>query len=129
MNGENPFIVIAVDPHSANTVVAYDMTTGKREIAKCSPEDRFDFGTGARLALERMFPTKEPCKFKVGDIVIGNEKAKRYSITCPGWVGRVVGFVSFSDGKTIIKVVSIINKDSGFDVDPDAFDLATNCKH
>lgn len=29
-------------------------------------------------------------KFKVGDIVIGNAKARCYSITKTGWIGKVV---------------------------------------
>lgn len=30
-------------------------------------------------------------KFKIGDIIIGNAKANRYTITKPGWVGEVTG--------------------------------------
>lgn len=29
-------------------------------VAKCSPEDSFDFGTGAKLALERLFKSEKP---------------------------------------------------------------------
>ena len=29
-------------------------------------------------------------KFKVGDFVIGNEKANNYSVTCKGFIGKVI---------------------------------------
>lgn len=38
-------------------VIALDKTTGKTGIAKCSPEDKFDFGIGAKLAFERLTRT------------------------------------------------------------------------
>lgn len=34
--------------------VALDKTTGKKAVAKCSPEDKYDFYTGAQLAFERL---------------------------------------------------------------------------
>ena len=34
--------------------VALDKTTGKKAVAKCSPEDTYDFYTGAQLAFERL---------------------------------------------------------------------------
>ena len=40
-----------------NKVIALDKTTGKTGIAKCSPEDEFDFGIGAKLAFERLTGT------------------------------------------------------------------------
>lgn len=35
-------------------VIALDKTTGKTGIAKCSPDDEFNFETGAKLAFERL---------------------------------------------------------------------------
>lgn len=35
-------------------VIALDKRTGKKAIAKCSPEDTFDFNIGAKLAFERL---------------------------------------------------------------------------
>lgn len=29
-------------------------------------------------------------KFKVGDFVIGNEKANNYSVTCKGFIGKII---------------------------------------
>lgn len=37
-----------------NEVVALDKRTGKKAIAKCSPEDTFDFNVGAKLAFDRL---------------------------------------------------------------------------
>lgn len=37
-----------------NEVIALDKQTGKKAIAKCSPEDTFDFNVGAKLAFERL---------------------------------------------------------------------------
>lgn len=78
-------------------VIALDKRTGKKAVAKCSPKDKFDFELGARLAFERLFGNDE--KFKVGDLVIGNEKADdMYTITRTGWRGEVVSV----NGDTII---------------------------
>ena len=58
-----------------NKVIALNKATGKMGVAKCSPEDKFDFSIGAKLAFERLIgesETKEIIdepKFKVGDIV------------------------------------------------------------
>ena len=37
-----------------NEVIALDKRTGKKAIAKCSPEDTFDFNIGAKLAFDRL---------------------------------------------------------------------------
>lgn len=46
-----------------NTVTAAQYIDGAKVntgVAKCSPEDSFDFGTGAKLALERLFKAEKP---------------------------------------------------------------------
>lgn len=68
-------------------VVALDKRTGEKAVAKCSPEDKFDFEVGAKLAFDRLL-SKKP-KFKVGDKVIGNGKAS-YTVTNEGWKGVVI---------------------------------------
>ena len=45
-----------------NTVVALDKKTKKEGIAICAPEDKFDFYTGAEIALARLFGKMEPPK-------------------------------------------------------------------
>lgn len=63
-----------------NMVIAHESQTGREGVAKCSPEDKFDFYTGAKLALARLYgdefipfeakKSDEMCKYKVGDKVV-----------------------------------------------------------
>lgn len=48
---DNECIVIY---RKGNETIALDKTTGKKAVAKCSPEDEYDFMTGAKLAFERL---------------------------------------------------------------------------
>ena len=43
-----------------NLVIAHDKATGKKAIAKCSPEDEFDFYTGCKIAFGRLTGKKTP---------------------------------------------------------------------
>lgn len=69
------------------SVFALDKSTGKKAEAKCSPEDAFDFYTGAKIAFDRL--TKDDTAFKLGDILVALPSAP-YGITKNGWVGKVV---------------------------------------
>ena len=69
------------------SVFALDKSTGKKAEAKCSPEDAFDFYTGAKIAFDRL--TKDDTAFKLGDILVALPSAP-YVITKNGWVGKVV---------------------------------------
>ena len=68
---DSPEIHITVEGNK--TIAVYkNGTEGKKAVAKCSPEDTFDFGIGAKLALERLgvLPTEkvkeaEPPKLKL----------------------------------------------------------------
>lgn len=183
-------IVIYIDKKDPSKVVAKDVSTGRTGVAKCSPEDTFDFYIGARLAMDRLleteqkieigdtvefisdkvgvfFPeyggkgvvqeidddndlwvlwegkeiafcchpervrlvskksTKTPApksKFSVGQLVIGNEGANRYSITKEKTVWKVTavkqdGCIEISGPKADIGC--------GFEVSADCFDLYT----
>lgn len=59
-------------------------------------------------------------KFKVGDMVIGNENAKKYAITGTDWIGTVVA-VDACDPKFI--KVSNLRKTETYYVDSSCFDL------
>lgn len=37
-----------------NQVIAFDKATGEKAVAKCHPDDEFDFNIGAKLAFERL---------------------------------------------------------------------------
>ena len=86
-------IIIFSDPKDGRKVIAKNELTGKVGVARCNPEDEFDWETGAKLALVRLFEADNAalvkCKFKVGDVIVGNSKANRYGITTEGWVGVV----------------------------------------
>ena len=51
-----------------NSVIAKDRNTGKNAVAKCHPDDEFDFMVGAKLALERLSQPDEP-KYYNGKVV------------------------------------------------------------
>lgn len=123
-----PRIVVYIDKEDSSVVVAKDTETGKTGKAKCSPEDTFDFYTGAQLAMMRLFDTKpfpEESKkrgLRVGDYVIGNEKASRYGITREGTIRKICEplYGELKRGEIYIKGP---NETSGFCVAEEAFDL------
>lgn len=67
------------------TVVAVDKSAGKEAVAKCNPEDEFDFNVGAKIAFERLVggdkkeDKKEDSAIKVGDIVRISNPGKMYT--------------------------------------------------
>lgn len=88
-----------------NKVVALDKATGKEGVARCAPEDTFNFETGAKLAFKRLVgedTAAEPVKpkFKVGEFV--------------RVVGANNGSVSKMHGFPIGQIVKVVDvKDSG----------------
>lgn len=137
---EKQKIIIMVDKDDPRKVVAKDLVTGEVGIAMCSTDDLFDFYTGAQLAFERLAggADHEPlhkCKFKVGDVIIGNKKADKYNVTKRGWVGMVTHVFDkpcsgrgCDDGVDIWFLAKGVKADmkyaAGFGLDQDAFDLA-----
>ena len=57
---ENETIVIY---RKGKEVIALDKATGKKAVAKCCPDDEFDFNTGAKLAFDRLLGIEQP-KYK-----------------------------------------------------------------
>ena len=53
-------ITITSDGKTTTAVFTVDGREVKKGIAKCSPEDKFDFKVGAELAFERMWSKAEP---------------------------------------------------------------------
>jgi hypothetical protein len=50
-----------------NQVIAIHAETGKKGVARCHPDDDFDFYVGAKIALERLEEIEEPYRWlKVG---------------------------------------------------------------
>lgn len=54
-----------------NEVIAHNKVTDEKAVAKCSPDDTFDFETGAKLAFDRLVNTVREVrrKAKVGEYV------------------------------------------------------------
>ena len=66
-------ILIMVDEHDENKVIATDLTTGIKAEAKCNPTDDWDFRKGAALAFDRLL---EKTKLWNGRVVcVEDEKA------------------------------------------------------
>lgn len=90
-------------------VIALDKVTGKKAVAKCSPEDEFDFKIGSKLAFERLLGVEHEEKvleqFEKGKIYVFRKEifAKRHPHDkwC-SWVencdGKVVDVKSRFDG-------------------------------
>lgn len=77
-----------------NVVASYPTYNIKSE-REMSPKD--DFSDVVNSAISELF-RKKP-KFRIGDIVIGNESADyHYSITVTGWLGRVV-YINAADNE------------------------------
>lgn len=140
-------IIIYHDKCDPRLVIAKDLRSGKTGVAKCNPEDVFNFYTGAGIAMGRLAremgapvvtdvvgKKAEPkCKFKVGDIIVGNKKANKYVITKQGWIGKVTEVfpvkrdgICCDEGKDIWFEACGVNgiNNPTFQLDQDAFDLA-----
>lgn len=66
----NDKVVITTDGVTTKATLYSKNTKVRTASAKCSPDDKFDFGVGAKIAMERLYPDKsEPtpkylnCKF------------------------------------------------------------------
>ena len=85
-------IVIYTDKKDPSKVIAKDISTGKTGVAKCSPEDTFDFYTGAKLAMERLLGVEEKIevgqKIEIGDTV--EFISTQVSVFYPGYGGKGV---------------------------------------
>lgn len=75
IKGENKIVIC----RNGNEVVAVDKMTGKKGVAKCNPEDKFDFITGAKLALDRLIVREVKRPAKVGEYI---------KIVNPVWTGK-----------------------------------------
>ena len=122
-----PRIVIYTDKKNPGVVIARDTETGKIGSAKCSPQDTFDFYTGAELAMKRMIendPSPKK-KFKIGDYVIGNRLANVYGITKEKTVWKIYSppLRACLDGEIYVKADP--ESISGFYVTDKCFDPYT----
>jgi hypothetical protein len=86
-------IVITTDGKTTTARLFDGKELIKRAEAKCSPDDKFDFMVGAKLAMERLTgkkPQKPVNPFKVGDFVKIKSNKTNYHGFPVGSVGRVL---------------------------------------
>lgn len=57
-------ILITTDSHTTTARLYDGKKVTKTAEAKCSPDDKFDFGTGAKLAFDRLMGTEKPKEHK-----------------------------------------------------------------
>lgn len=87
--------------------IALDKTTGKKAVAKCSPDDTYDFYTGAKLAFERL----TGCAVRE---VKRRAKAGEYvKIVNARQVPRTNGKPEYKNGD-ILKIISIVGSYVGY---------------
>ncbi len=132
--GNKPIVIYRV----GRTVVAYDQDTDKSATAKCHPDDKFDFYTGAKIAFSRLTGcdyakpnNKAECdiaydantaKFKVGDIV----RVKSGLVVGNTYHGSISSIILLNDMKTdkplTIQYISLSGNyrcDNGYYYSPD----------
>lgn len=91
----NPEIHITTDGKTTYAVLKQDGKVLSRSEAKCHPDDKFDFETGAKIALDRLEIKKEVKQpenpFKPGDIVECIFDFKTFGAFPPkGTMGKVI---------------------------------------
>lgn len=96
--GENKIIIYT----SGKQVIAKNIATKKEAIAKCHPDDEFDFSIGARLAFDRLMgveePIKEEPKYYNGKVVCVESATWE---TTKGKIYDVIdGWITFDEGRT-----------------------------
>lgn len=94
-------------------VIALDKATGNKAIAKCSPEDEFDFNIGSKLAFERLLGIEEQKeakpkflkKFEEGKLYVFRKELHAKDIPSHAnahWAckcdGKVVNVIGLLDG-------------------------------
>lgn len=63
-NASSYHIEIHNDGKTTECMLFYNDNLVKRTTAECCPEDKFNLSTGAKIALERMFPSKKTNKVR-----------------------------------------------------------------
>ena len=58
---------------NGNEVIALDKSTGEKKVAKCSPDDKFDFKIGAELAFKRLLGLNKPAETKKDEEIEDDE--------------------------------------------------------
>lgn len=82
---------------NGNQVVAIHMETGKKGVARCHPDDDFDFYIGAKIALERLEEAEKPYAWL--------KKGMRYYVPMPATSDLYNAITYTADGwdKKVVK--------------------------
>lgn len=75
---ETPRISIYLDPTDCRKMIAVDHKSKAKAFARCSPDDEFDFYTGAKLALERLEKKEKMFKGWNGKMVCVDAGTSRF---------------------------------------------------
>ena len=102
-------IIVMQDKADPMKVIARDLDTGKVGVAKCSPQDAFDFCTGAKLAFDRLMGREEK---KPEEPKPEPEKPKLYSgkVVC---VKKATSCWFWTPGKVYEITDGVIRDDDG----------------
>ena len=72
-------------------VIALNKATGENAVAKCHPDDKFDFLVGAKIAFDRLVgEAQEVPKYKPGDLFQVKPNLKDFDDVSPGIVGGML---------------------------------------
>ena len=93
-------------------VVALDKETGEKAVAKCHPDDTFDFEVGAKLAFDRLYPKfrVDDRVFKVGDRVRCT-KSYEGNDEIVNKTGKIIEI--YTDNKVVVEFDRFIGGHSG----------------
>lgn len=118
--GDNK-IVITTDGKTTTARLYDGEKVIKAAKAKCSPEDRFDFKIGAKIAFDRLVDNeiKNPCKYYNGIVVFSEDtgdfkKGVLYVFRSDGGVEDFFGNPVFSGGQKVTHAYNSFNDLEGF---------------
>jgi hypothetical protein len=105
---DNHKIVITTDGNKTLARLYEGNNVIKSAVAKCSPEDTFDFETGARIAFDRLVgekPVEEKPKYYNGKVVCV-ESICRYLLTKGKIYSIIDGEFTFDEGCKVYEIKS-----------------------
>ncbi len=98
-------IVITTDGKTTTATLYENDTKVKSASTKCSPDDKFDFAIGAKIAMDRLYPEKTEVK---------EEPAPKY-LDCKFVLTDLTGMMGryFTEGKVYTMTKGVVENDRG----------------
>ena len=87
---------------NASETIAIDQSVGKKAVAKCHPDDTYDFYTGAKLAVERL---TEPEYYNGKVVCVDLEERHKHLLTKGKVYEFVDGILTYDNGSTSISKI------------------------